>query len=282
MNYIDLINNFWRFYDENKNDLNPSDIVLYKVILRYCNKIGWVNPFTINPYLMADINPLSQNTYYKSFKRLHDLKLIEWVKGKHNVSNQQVTILNIKVSTNASINNSIDNSIKFSVGDSLSASVGNNNKTIIQLNNETIKQLEQKDFDFLINSKEFTKFLIKSKLFIKKIESTNGKEKDLGFNYQKFIFLFNEITNRNFKGDSKSESAFNQRIQKYNEAEFGIAIRNAFKDDYLRQNPKYLTPEYITRENQIEKWLNSIEGEKPKEQTKNKIHDQDTNFEWPS
>lgn len=84
------------------------------------------------------------------------------------------------------------------------------------------------------------------------------------FNYLKFISLFNEVTKRNFKGDSKSESAFNARIKKYNEAEFGIAIRNAYNDDYLRQNPKYLTPEYLTRENQLEKWLNVIEGEKPK------------------
>ncbi len=89
----------------------------------------------------------------------------------------------------------------------------------------------------------------------------NVNNKDILFTYENFIFLFNEITKRNFKGDSKSEGHFNQRIKKYNGAEFGIAIRNAFNDEYLRQNPKYLTPEYITRENQIEKWLNVVEGE---------------------
>ena len=40
MKYITLINDFWRFYDENKNKLNTSDITLYLVILRYCNKQG--------------------------------------------------------------------------------------------------------------------------------------------------------------------------------------------------------------------------------------------------
>ena len=94
------------------------------------------------------------------------------------------------------------------------------------------------------------------------VNKVNNKSSDLIFTYQKFITLFNEITGRNFKGCSKSEHQFNARIKKYNEAEFGIAIRSAHKDDYLRQNPKYLTPEYISRENQMEKWLNVIEGEK--------------------
>lgn len=111
----------------------------------------------------------------------------------------------------------------------------------------------------------------KDKISKDKISKVNNKESDvLIFTYEKFISLFNEITKRNFKGDSKSEHQFNARIKKYNEAEFGIAIRNAHKDEYLRQKPKYLTPEYISRENQIEKWLNVIEGEKPKEETRKK------------
>jgi len=166
LSYINQINEFWRFYDTNKESLSVSDIVLYKVLLRYCNKINWINPFTINPFLMSEINPLSQNTYYKSFKKLHDLKLIKWTKGKYNVSNQEVTIIKFKVCHDSSINNSIDNSIKFSVDNSLTT----NNNTIIQLDNNTIKQLEKKDFDFLINSKEFKNHLKKENLVLSKIK----------------------------------------------------------------------------------------------------------------
>lgn len=102
-----------------------------------------------------------------------------------------------------------------------------------------------------------------------KLNQSSNKGNNI-FTFSDFINLFNSITNRTFKGCDKSKGHFNQRIKKYNGAEFGIAIRNAFNDEYLRQNPKYLTPEYITRENQIEKWLNVIEGEKPKEQTRKK------------
>ena len=135
--YIDYINDFWRFYDENNGKLNVSDIVLYKVLLRYCNKISWINPFFIEPMLMAQLNPLSVNTYYKSLDNLSKLGIIAYEKGKHNVSKANITILKITNSTKSSINNSIDNSIKFSVD----SSVVNNNKTIIQSDNNTIKQL---------------------------------------------------------------------------------------------------------------------------------------------
>lgn len=207
INYIQQINEFWRFYDENKSKLNTSDIVLYKVLLRYCNKIGWINPFTINPYLMAEINPLSQNTYYKSFKRLHDLKLIFWTKGKFNVSNQSVTILNIKFSLTDSLNTSIDNSIKFSLTDSLT----NNNKTNIQLNNNTIKQLNKKDFDFLINSKEFKEYLKENKLLIQNadfIEKFNFRKSLLNLEIEKQI-VEDWIKVRQTKKATNTETAFN-------------------------------------------------------------------------
>ncbi len=137
LSYINLINDFWRFYDENNNELNVSDIAMYKVLLRYCNKINWINPFFVDPFLMSQINPLSTNTYYKSLDKLDKLGLISYEKGKHNVSKAKITILKIKNSLKSSVNNSVDNSIKFSVEDS----IVNNNKTIIQSDDNTIKQL---------------------------------------------------------------------------------------------------------------------------------------------
>ena len=177
MNYITLINDFWRFYDENRDKLTVSDILLYKVILRYCNKTGWINPFSVNPFLMSEINPLSTNTYYKSLNSLNDLGLIIYNKGKHNVNNAKITILKIKNSTTDSLNNSVDNSIKFSTTDSLNNSVGNNNKTIILLNNNTIKQLRKEDFDFFISTKEFKDYLESKNLEVSKKESNMHKKK---------------------------------------------------------------------------------------------------------
>lgn len=213
MNYIELINSFWRFYDENKDKISPSDIVLYKVLLRYCNKIGWINPFTINPFLMSEINPLSVNTYYKSFKNLNDIGLIKWTKGKHNVSNQQVTILKINNSVDTSLNNSVDTSIVNSLGNS----VVNNNKTIILLDYYTIKHLEKKDFDFLIKSDEFKEYLKNENLEIKKVDEKK-------FNFKKSFLelgVNEEILNdwmevRKKKKASNTKTAYTKFIKQVN------------------------------------------------------------------
>jgi len=126
MKYIDLINNFWNFYDENNESINTSDISLYFVLLRYCNKIFWKNPFFVELTIMNELSPLSINTYYKSLDNLHNLKLIEYKKGKHNRNKAKITILKIKNSTMNSIVNSIANS---NVNSTMN-SIVNNNKTI--------------------------------------------------------------------------------------------------------------------------------------------------------
>lgn len=211
LNYIQLINNFWLFYDEHKEQLNSSDIALYFVLLRYCNKLNWLNPFSVNPYLMTEINPLSQNTYYKSLKNLNDLGLITWKKGKNNISNQIVTILNFKVSTNNSIDNSIVSSIK--------VSIGNNIKT-----NKTIKTEENNNFP---TPKEFYNLQFQSipdnhnhkrtyKMLIEFLFETNDFERPLQnvlnlkeqITFKQFLLLLdkkNEISERTKKNVSLQE-----------------------------------------------------------------------------
>jgi len=83
---------------------------------------------------------------------------------------------------------------------------------------------------------------------VKKVKKEN--------NYIQFIQIFNSITKRNFKGFDKVEKQFNARIKdKFTLIEFEIAITNASKDQYLIDG-NYLTPEYITRADKLEKWLN--------------------------
>lgn len=74
--------------------------------------------------------------------------------------------------------------------------------------------------------------------------------------FNQFVLIFNSITNRDYKGDKRSKSQFNQRIkEKFSLLEFEIAIKNASNDNYLTEN-NYLTPEYITRSDKLQKWLN--------------------------
>jgi hypothetical protein len=155
LSYIELINDFWHLYDDQKTMIKPAEISVYFMLLRYCNKLNWINPFFIDPFILSAINPVAPNTYYKSIDTLKKLGLIDYQKGKHNVAKQTVTILKIKNSIKNSINTSIDNSIKYSIEDSIDNSLAINNNTIIQSNNKTIIQSDKKpkgfDFSFFKN-----------------------------------------------------------------------------------------------------------------------------------
>lgn len=210
-NYISLINSFWRFYDENRNKLNVSDIVLYKVILRYCNKIGWINPFFIDPFLMSQINPLSINTYYKSLDRLHGFGLINYEKGKHNVSKSNITILKITNSTKTSINNSIDNSVKFSVVNNNKTIIQEDNKTIILLNNEILKKEKTIEEQALLISE-----------LEKKLSKPKKKKEPLHFeckNY--FLEYYKENKSADFYWSVKESVALNSILKKIRTLEVG-------------------------------------------------------------
>jgi len=74
-----------------------------------------------------------------------------------------------------------------------------------------------------------------------------------------FLDWFNKTTNKNFRTiNNKTKSAFNQRIKDgYKKEDFMTAIINCFNDPYHKENPKYLTPEFISRPDKLEKYLNA-------------------------
>ena len=77
------------------------------------------------------------------------------------------------------------------------------------------------------------------------------------FDFEDFIKLFNSIVNAKFRGDKKSKSQFEQRLTEgYSKEDLKIAIQNAFNNDYHKENPQYLTPEFITRPDKLERYLN--------------------------
>ena len=80
------------------------------------------------------------------------------------------------------------------------------------------------------------------------------------FNYNEFISLFNSITKRAYQGDIKSKEHFSARIKEGRTKEqFEKAITAAAKDKYIVDG-NWLTPEYISRSNQIDKWMNAPES----------------------
>ena len=86
---------------------------------------------------------------------------------------------------------------------------------------------------------------------------TNKNEKNVKEEeYADFILLLNKITGRNFKGDEKSKKQFNARKSEgFDLRKFGIAINNCFNDEFHKLNRKFLTPEFITRSDKLQKYF---------------------------
>ena len=88
-------------------------------------------------------------------------------------------------------------------------------------------------------------------------EKVSNEDKD---KYEKFLFTINTITSKKFRGDKKSKRQFTSRLKEgYTLKDFKTAIANCFDDDFHKKNTKYLTPEFITREDKLQKYLNVVQ-----------------------
>lgn len=76
--------------------------------------------------------------------------------------------------------------------------------------------------------------------------------------YKFFLKSFNEITGKHFRGDTKSKKNLKARIKEgYTYENIKKAIKNALLDPYHKENGYlYITPEFITRSDKLEKFMN--------------------------
>lgn len=77
--------------------------------------------------------------------------------------------------------------------------------------------------------------------------------------YSELLLFINNTLNKKYRGDKKSEAAMNARIRDgYTMDDFKKAILAAREDQYHRETKyKYVTPEFITRPDKLEKFLNA-------------------------
>ena len=88
---------------------------------------------------------------------------------------------------------------------------------------------------------------------VKEIKVKESKEK-----YADFIESVCLITGKSYRGDKKSEGAFNARIKEgYQTEDILEALENAIKqENHIKNSFRYLTPEFITRQDKIELYKN--------------------------
>jgi uncharacterized phage protein (TIGR02220 family) len=81
----------------------------------------------------------------------------------------------------------------------------------------------------------------------------------IDIDFKKLLEYFNKTTNKNFKTISdKVKKSFNARIKEgYTKNDIMKAILNCSKDKYHIENPKYLTPEFISRPDKFIMYLNA-------------------------
>jgi hypothetical protein len=88
------------------------------------------------------------------------------------------------------------------------------------------------------------------------------KKLTLGDKEQKFLEVFNQITGRDFKSLNAKAKRQLKIILKFGpkESEIKKTITNGYKDSLKWPNPSQFTPEYITREDKFDKYLNAVDS----------------------
>jgi uncharacterized phage protein (TIGR02220 family) len=96
----------------------------------------------------------------------------------------------------------------------------------------------------------------------------NIKDNDRSVNWDALLLQFNSITGKKMKVVcDKSKRQINARLKEgYSKLDIVNAITNCFNDDYHKENPKYLTLEFISRPDKMQKYSQEIKKAKPKQQ----------------
>jgi uncharacterized phage protein (TIGR02220 family) len=90
---------------------------------------------------------------------------------------------------------------------------------------------------------------------------------NIDFNFDLFLDWFNKTTNRNFKSiPEATKKSFKARIKEgYTKEDICKAVINCSKDKFHIENPKYLTPEFISRADKLALYLSAPTETKTKQ-----------------
>ncbi|MFH0756348.1 MAG: hypothetical protein V2B15_03575 [Bacteroidota bacterium] len=107
-------------------------------------------------------------------------------------------------------------------------------------------------------------------------DTTNNDKKDKnekeGVEYQEFLGTFNALTKKKYTGDDRSRGQFMElKNRGYNKDDIEKAIRNCLIDSWHIDNPNVLTPGFISKIEQFEKYLNASGSDNDKPENLNKM-----------
>ena len=248
MNYIEQINGFW--IKSETSDLSGLDIAVYMSLLKYCNRLNWLNPFVCHWDIVCQTSKVSKNAYYKSIERLELCGLIKYQKGVKNTT-QKPKILILELKNKEGI---------------IKEQKGNNEGIEEEQQGNLYKHLTKKQINSILS---FFDKLPKDQIdiYISNLKIIDTDKID----FEKLKDFINQKTGRNFKVINENvKGKYLARLKEgYTKQDILDAVSNSIKSDYHKgENFTYLTPEFFSRSATLDKYSNVNKSEIKKEPTK--------------
>lgn len=233
----DYMRDWFDFCFENNELITPNHSALYFFILSHSNRMGWKPKFGL-PTTMAKeaIGIRSYNTYIKALNDLVGFGFINMIEKSKNQYSSNIIALS-------------------------------------KYNKAFIKALDKATIKHATKQSESTQQSIDSII----IQSTNTpinqetKYSNLSVNWDGLKNQFNEITGKkcNVVSDKVKRSIIARLKEGYTKDDIANAIYNCFHDPYHKETGhKYLTLEFISRGDKLEKYSTISKLSKPKKEEK--------------
>lgn len=90
MNYITLLNNFRE--QRKAEPLNANEIVLWFILVEYCNEIGWIEWFTVTNGVVQGLSNLSHSSFHRARNELARKGYIKYREGSGNKAGKYLIV----------------------------------------------------------------------------------------------------------------------------------------------------------------------------------------------
>lgn len=260
MNYIELINQFWKTRRSVKFSSNESD--LYYFLLQESNSRSWENPFECSNGLICASIGLTEKTLIDVRNRLQQKGLIEFEAGQKKRKSPVYTLLYCK---NVSITTSITGSK--TVGITGSKTVNSLiNKTETKQNQTKLLLLEKEAKSVRSENESLRQQLKEAKTLLSKAgerkekSSAKKEKKEISSNSAEVIAYLNEVCMRDFKPVESNARHINARLaegytvedlKKVVEMKFAQWHKDPKMSEFLRPGTLFNSEKFQSYHNQV-------------------------------
>lgn len=226
MNSYELSRKWFDWSFENPEKISPNHSALYFFAIEHCNRLGWREKFGFPTEMAKDA--IGIKSYNTYVKTLNDL--VDWgfIKMIQRSKNQYSANIIALSNFDKALDKALD-------------------KAIVK---HVTKQDESIDsIDKPINNKQIN-------------------NSDHSVNWDALLSQFNSITGKKMKVVcDKTKRQVNARLKEgYSKQDIVNAITNCFNDDFHKDNTHFLTLEFISRAEKMQKYSQEIKKAKPKQQ----------------